>query len=218
MEDHSMCRSKCLTPFLQDALDLGPETEVVEKLLEGFPREIIWFDSVWLEEKRRFLIISFVKSRRKRPGCSSSTENKHGRLSLHSSSSWPAGGTRAQPDKQNRWRCSSASGFKKKHLVTQNWFLAKIAPTNNTQETLFYLPEHNQATHESKHVNSTMDHSHVTDLNVWERMKPSFVAPILLSVKIYLQQSCLKENIQTILPVKSLIWASISLHLLREAQ
>lgn len=38
--------------FLKDALYLRPETEAVQKLLEGFPREIIWLESFGLEENR----------------------------------------------------------------------------------------------------------------------------------------------------------------------
>lgn len=42
----------CHIHFLKDALYLGPETEAVQKLLEGFPREIIWLESFGLEENR----------------------------------------------------------------------------------------------------------------------------------------------------------------------
>lgn len=33
-------------PFLKDALDLRPETEVVQEFEEGLPGKIIWFDSL----------------------------------------------------------------------------------------------------------------------------------------------------------------------------
>lgn len=36
----------CDIPFLKDALNLRPETEAVEKLLEGLPREIIRLESL----------------------------------------------------------------------------------------------------------------------------------------------------------------------------
>lgn len=36
----------CRIPFLKDALDLRPETQAVQKFLEGFPREIIWLESL----------------------------------------------------------------------------------------------------------------------------------------------------------------------------
>lgn len=42
----------CHIHFLKDALYLRPETEAVHKLLEGFPREIIWLESFGLEENR----------------------------------------------------------------------------------------------------------------------------------------------------------------------
>lgn len=44
--------SMCQIPFLKDGLYLGPETEAVEKPLEGLPREIIWLESLSLEENR----------------------------------------------------------------------------------------------------------------------------------------------------------------------
>lgn len=44
--------SMCHIPFLKDALYLRPETEAVEKLLEGLPREVIWLESLRLEENR----------------------------------------------------------------------------------------------------------------------------------------------------------------------
>lgn len=47
------------TPFLKDALYLRPETEAVEKLLEGLPREIIWLESLWLEEIREDCVLRY---------------------------------------------------------------------------------------------------------------------------------------------------------------
>lgn len=35
-----------MIPFLKDALDLRPETEVVQEFQEGLPGKIIWFDSL----------------------------------------------------------------------------------------------------------------------------------------------------------------------------
>lgn len=38
-------------PFLKDALYLRPETEAVEELLEGLPREIVRLESLGLGEE-----------------------------------------------------------------------------------------------------------------------------------------------------------------------
>lgn len=43
-----------MIPFLKDALDLRPETEVVQEFQEGLPGKIIRFDSLRLQEKDEF--------------------------------------------------------------------------------------------------------------------------------------------------------------------
>lgn len=55
----------CRIPFLKDALYLGPETEAVQKFLEGFPREIIWLESLRLEVKGKDCAVRNGKERKK---------------------------------------------------------------------------------------------------------------------------------------------------------
>lgn len=61
----------------------------------------------------------------------------------------PLSGQQEAPEHGNATRnadsavCTISPSYSKtKRLVTPHWFLGKIAPINNTQETLFYLPNH----------------------------------------------------------------------------
>lgn len=47
-------KKKGWIPFLKDALDLRPEAEAVQELLEGLPGEIIRFNSLRLPENSVF--------------------------------------------------------------------------------------------------------------------------------------------------------------------
>lgn len=138
-------------PFLKDALYLRPEAEAVQKFLEGFPRKIVWLESLWLDEKemeiRRqrsagfkdtLILVTFSQQL----SASSNTGGWAFMMWLSWSpstlcvcSSVPAaGGTRVQKINNNnnkkRWPRGMHKLLKEKCLVTPHWLQRKIALTN----------------------------------------------------------------------------------------
>lgn len=95
-------------PFLKDALYLGPETEAVQKFLEGFPREIIWLESLWLEVKGKDCAVRYGKKKEEAfwwqghfdPGYIQPFSR------FVCSSIWAAGGARVWQQQEKRWQCS----------------------------------------------------------------------------------------------------------------
>lgn len=166
--------SMCHIPFLKDALYLRPETEAVHKLLEGVPREIIWLESLWLEENRedcaerdgkkkkeawwfqRHFDPGNIQSASQQLSASSNiggwtlmTLSVCGSDRLFPLCVFPCLGSRRRQSTAMRRETLTVQFAQSRPLIqkrnvlsTPHWFLGKIAPINNTQETLFYLPNH----------------------------------------------------------------------------